>query len=109
MALPPLIGHQALRERLAQAVQNGRLPQVLLLTGAAGIGKQRLALWLAQLVLCEQRSNEPCGTCRTCRLVTGLIHPDVHWLVPIPRPKAPDPDKQVEEAAQSIAQVMEER
>jgi DNA polymerase III subunit delta' len=109
MALHPLIGHRAARERLARAVRNRGLPQVLLLTGAAGIGKQRLALWLAQLVLCEQPSDEPCGACRTCRLVAGLIHPDVHWLVPIPRPKAPDPDKQVEEAAQSIAQVMEER
>jgi DNA polymerase-3 subunit delta' len=109
MALLPLIGHQATRKRLAQAVQNGRLPQVLLLTGPCGVGKQRLALWLAQLVLCDQRGNEPCGTCRACRLVIGLAHPDVHWLVPIPRPKAPDPNKQVEEAEQAIAQVLEER
>jgi DNA polymerase-3 subunit delta' len=109
MALHPLIGHRAARERLARAVRKRGLPQVLLFTGAAGIGKQRLALWLAQLVVCEQQGNEPCGMCRACRLVTGLVHPDVHWLVPIPRPKAPDPDKQVEEAAQAIAQVMEER
>jgi DNA polymerase-3 subunit delta' len=33
----------------------------------------------------------------------------VHWFVPIPRPKASDQDKQVEEAAQAIAQVLEER
>jgi DNA polymerase III subunit delta' len=109
MSLHPLIGHRATRERLARAVRNGRLPQVLLLCGPAGVGKQRLALWLAQLVLCENRGDEPCGACRQCRLVTGLSHSDVHWLVPIPRPKAPDPDKQVEEAAQAIAGAMEER
>jgi DNA polymerase-3 subunit delta' len=33
----------------------------------------------------------------------------VHWLVPIPRPKAGEPDKQIEEAAESLAEVMEER
>jgi DNA polymerase-3 subunit delta' len=33
----------------------------------------------------------------------------VHWVVPIPRPKAADPDKQVEEAAEAIAAVMEDR
>jgi DNA polymerase III subunit delta' len=85
------------------------LPQVLLLTGPAGVGKQRLALWLAQLVFCERPGQEPCGGCRACRLVDSLSHPDLHWFVPIPRPKASDPDKQVEEASQAIAQAMEER
>jgi DNA polymerase-3 subunit delta' len=33
----------------------------------------------------------------------------VHWLVPVPRPKAAEPDKQVDEAALAIAQVMDER
>jgi DNA polymerase-3 subunit delta' len=73
------------------------------------VGKQRLALWLAQLVLCERREDEPCGACRACRLVEGLTHADVHWFVPIPRPKAGDPDKQVDETAETIAAVMEER
>ena len=109
MPLPPLIGHLAARKRLSQAIRRGKLPQVLLLTGPAGVGKQRLALWLAQLAMCEEPSDEPCGGCRACRLVAGLGHPDVHWYVPIPRPKAGDPDKQVDEAGQCIAQVMNER
>lgn len=109
MALPPLAGHRQTRERLARAIRGQALPQVLVLTGPAGVGKQRLALWLAQLLLCEAGTAEPCGRCRPCRLVEGLGHPDVHWFVPIPRPKAADPGKQVEEAAETIAQVMEER
>ncbi|HEX9055423.1 MAG TPA: hypothetical protein VF830_10995, partial [Gemmatimonadales bacterium] len=36
-------------------------------------------------------------------------HPDVHWFVPIARPKATDADKQVEEAAEALAQAMEDR
>jgi DNA polymerase III subunit delta' len=109
MPLHPLIGHLGARRRLAKAAGTGKLPQVLLITGGTGVGKQRLALWLAQLVLCEHRGEEPCGNCRACRLVGTLSHPDVHWFVPIGRPKASDPDKQVEEAAQALAQVMEER
>jgi DNA polymerase III subunit delta' len=109
MTLPPLIGHQPARRRLAQAFRRAKLPQVLLVTGPVGVGKQRLALWLAQLALCERSDLEPCGSCRGCQLVDSLSHPDLHWFVPIGRPKASDPDKQVEEAAQSIAQLMEER
>ena len=105
----PLIGHRQARNRLSQALRRGKLPQVLLLTGPGGVGKQRLALWLAQLAMCERPAEEPCGDCRACRLVGGLSHPDVHWFVPIARPKASDQDKQVEEAAQAIAQVLEER
>jgi DNA polymerase III subunit delta' len=107
--LHPLTGHWETRRRLAHAVKSGRLPQVLLLAGAPGVGKQRLALWLAQLLLCERPAEEPCGACRACRLVGGLAHPDLHWLVPIARPKASEPDKQVEETAQALAGIMEER
>ena len=109
MPLPPIAGHQEARSRLAEAVRSGRLPQVLVISGPAGVGKQRLALWLAQLVLCERRESEPCGQCRPCRLVDGLAFADLHWFVPIPRPKAADPDKAVGEAAEAIAEVMEER
>jgi len=39
----------------------------------------------------------------------GLVHPDLHWLMPVPRPKAAEPDKQVEELAETIGAVIEER
>ncbi|HEU5170325.1 MAG TPA: hypothetical protein VFU46_07300 [Gemmatimonadales bacterium] len=109
MPLHPLVGHASQRRRLAGALRAGRLPQVLLLTGPTGVGKQRLGLWIAQLALCDRPGEEPCGACRPCRLVLGLVHPDVHWFVPVARSKAADADKQVDEAAESLAQVMEER
>jgi DNA polymerase-3 subunit delta' len=109
MPLPPIAGHLEARSRLSEAVRSGRLPQVLVISGPPGVGKQRLALWLSQLVLCERRKSEPCGRCRACRLVDGLAFADLHWFVPIPRPKAADPDKAIGEAAEAIAEVMEER
>lgn len=109
MPLEPLVGHTDQRRQLAAAYRSKRLPQVLLVTGPAGVGKQRFALWLAQLILCERPGLEPCGECRSCRLVRSLSHADVHWFVPILRPKASDPDKQIEETAESLAGVMEER
>lgn len=111
MPLMELVGHQDSRRKLAEAIRTDRLPQVIVLSGPAGIGKQRFALWVAQRLMCSEPGNsiEPCGRCRPCQNVLRLAHPDVHWLVPIPRPKAAEPDKQADEAAEAIAQVLEER
>ncbi len=109
MPLLPLVGHRTLRAKLASAINRGTLPQLLLITGPAGIGKQRLGLWLAQRLFCEQAAEEPCGNCRSCKLVLGLNHSDLHWIIPVPRPKASEADKQVEELQEQLAEVLEER
>lgn len=110
MALPPLFGHETLKNRLAGAIASSRFPQTALLSGPAGVGKQRLALWVAQGLLCEDPSHgAPCGRCNGCTRVQTLTHPDLHWFVPIPRPKAQDPAKQTEEAESLLAEAMTER
>lgn len=109
MSMHPLYGHYEARRRLARAIARGHLPQVILISGDGGVGKQRLGLWLGQLLLCANPGEEPCGECRSCRLIVGLGHPDLHWIIPIPRPKASDADRQVDEAAAALAQAVTER
>lgn len=110
MGIAPIQGHATTRHDFDRAIEAGRLPQVLLLTGPHGIGKQRLALWLAQRLLCsDPASGEPCGTCAACLKVLSLSHPDLHWFIPIVRPKAAEPEKQADEAAQLIEAALEER
>ncbi|MEO5824561.1 MAG: hypothetical protein ABIR59_01600 [Gemmatimonadales bacterium] len=109
MPLAPLVGHLDLRAQFLEAINSGKLPQVVLLTGPTGVGKQRMALWLAQRMVCTGPAGEPCGTCRGCKGVLGLAHPDVHLLVPVARPKAGEPDKQVAEVAEALEAVMAER
>ena len=107
MPLRPLYGHEAVRRRLATSAKAGRLPQALLLEGPEGVGKQRLALWLAQLLLCERGGDEPCNDCRGCKMANSLTHPDLHWLVPLePSKKAADAEKQVEVVAGALADEM---
>lgn len=109
MSDPFIVGHEPIRTNLTLAHQAGRLPQILLITGERGVGKQTLGRWLAALTLCEAAGGAPCGSCRGCRLVAGLSHPDFHWFVPIPRPKASDSDKQVEEVRETLGEVMAAR
>jgi DNA polymerase III subunit delta' len=100
--LVPLTGHDALRDRLALASSQGRLPASLLLHGPSGIGKQRLALWLGALLLCDRPTSAPCGACAQCRLTLSWRHPDLLWFFPRPRLKDSDPS-----AAEILADLAE--
>jgi DNA polymerase-3 subunit delta' len=86
----PLHGHAALRRRLDDAIQRDSLPGSLLLHGPLGVGKQRLALWLGQRLLCTGPEPRPCGSCQHCRYALAGVHPDLHWYFPRPRLKDGD-------------------
>lgn len=92
--LVPLFGHDALRRRLADSAARSALPASLLIEGRRGIGKQRLALWLGQLLLCTGEGQRPCGKCASCRYSAELVHPDLRWFFPRPRLSSTDPTAQ---------------
>jgi len=106
--LHPLLGHDELKDRLATALKAGTLPPALLLVGPRGVGKQRLGLWLAQAIVCENGPGAPCEHCQSCRMAGSLGHPDIHWFFPIPRPKG-DESKQVEEAEETLGSIIAAR
>ncbi|HVS61527.1 MAG TPA: hypothetical protein VHE82_12620, partial [Gemmatimonadaceae bacterium] len=68
MPIIDLYGHEILRGRFSESVRAGTLPSSLLFQGPRGVGKQRLALWLAERLLCTAE-EAPCGTCTACRYV----------------------------------------
>src|SRR5207247_11454528 len=109
-------GEAGVRPRAAGAIADGRWPQALRFEGPPGVGKERLALWLAQAMVCEGTGNrkagkgEPCGKCQQCKLVLNLSHPDVHWFVPLElAKKGGDADKQVELVEEALGEEMAAR
>jgi DNA polymerase-3 subunit delta' len=107
-----LYGHEQLRKRLADSLRAGTLPSSLLFQGPRGVGKQRLALWLAQRLFCAESGEETslaggCGSCTSCRYVAALTHPDLHWIFPRPRLKDSDPD--LEQVRDDYAEATSER
>jgi DNA polymerase-3 subunit delta' len=86
----PLFGHERLRARLASSADAGRLPSAMAFIGPRGIGKQRLALWLGQRLLCTAPAGKPCGKCQACGWAEALTHPDLTWVFPRPRLKDSD-------------------
>ena len=67
-----------------QRRQAGRLPHAIMISGAEGIGKQRLALAMANRLLCvDPHSLYACGRCKGCQLLASGHHRDLYTLSPI--------------------------
>jgi len=80
----PLPWHAAIVRQVESAWTRDRLPHALLLHGHAGLGKRRLAEWIARGLLCEQSRDhlEACGRCTGCRLAAASSHPDLSITTP---------------------------
>ncbi|MEQ9463890.1 MAG: DNA polymerase III subunit delta' [Haliea sp.] len=79
----PLPWQTAAWNQLQGQLQSAQLPHALLLAGPADIGKARLALALARLLLCHQpEAGHNCGNCPACRYSQSGSHGDFRWLQP---------------------------
>lgn len=88
MLFKDIIGQEAVKTRLRNAVKEGRIPHAMLFTGQSGVGKLPLALALAQYIACPNRTDEDsCGSCPACLQYSSMQHPDLHFAFPIVKPE----------------------
>ena len=74
-----LVGQDAVRSFLLNALEGGRLGHAYLFLGAPGSGKLEAAHALAQGAVC---AHGGCGACDDCARAARRTHPDVHVLRP---------------------------
>lgn len=80
---PRTFGQEEAKERLRQALDRGRFPHALLVHGEAGLGQHALLLDLAQILVCEDDANRPCGACSSCRAFAAQSLGNVLYLMPL--------------------------
>jgi DNA polymerase-3 subunit delta' len=73
-----------IRKKIEREIDQDRLAPSLIFHGLPGVGKERMAFFLAQSILCLENGNGACGECAACRKIDKLLHPDVQWLFPRP-------------------------
>jgi len=75
---------QAIWRHLTAYIQQQRIPQALLLVGAAGLGKRHLAELYAGALLCQapQAAGVACGSCVACQLYHAQTHADYMLIEP---------------------------
>ncbi len=95
MRFADVIGHDDLKKRLIQSVQESRVPHAQLFLGPEGSGKLPLALAYAQYINCTNRSEtDSCGECPSCKKFMTLTHPDLHFVFPTATNKTVKQDPQ---------------
>lgn len=99
---PHVVGQQALRSALAEAVRTGRAAHAYLFSGPRGVGKAAVAFEMAQRLLCERAGAAPCGACEHCRLIRELRHPDLHVIFPLPARKSGGSDEDESDFSEQI-------
>lgn len=61
---------------IRSAIRRDRLSHAYLLCGERGVGKRTAGKFMAAQILCECGSGDPCGICKSCRMISNSAHPD---------------------------------
>jgi len=77
-----MLGHEWAVEMLQQHAARGDVRHAYLFCGPTGLGRRTLALRLAQALNCTKpiAAGIPCGTCRDCKQIEAMQHPDMNVI-----------------------------
>ena len=92
MRFADVIGNAEVARTLANMADSGRVAHAMLMYENEGCGALALALAYVQYLNCSNPSGgDSCGECPSCRQMSKLIHPDVHFVFPVNKgPKTSD-------------------
>lgn len=78
-ALAPWL--KACHQQVQVLKKTKRLSHALLITGADGVGQEKLAREMVKDLMCEKNDQgAACGACHSCELMRGESHPDYYVL-----------------------------
>jgi DNA polymerase III subunit delta' len=77
-----MLGHEWAVEMLQQHAARGDVRHAYLFCGPPGLGRRTLALRLAQALNCTNpvAAGVPCGSCRDCKQIEAMQHPDMNVI-----------------------------
>src|SRR5512133_3069442 len=77
-----MLGHECAVDMLHQHAARGDVRHAYLFCGPPGLGRRTLALRLAQALNCTKpiAAGIPCGTCRDCKQIAAMQHPDMNVI-----------------------------
>lgn len=75
-----IVGQEQIREHLQNAIKTDKVSHAYIIHGELGAGKEFIARIFAAVLQCEEKGEEPCGVCRSCKQAESKNHPDIIWV-----------------------------
>lgn len=75
-------GNEHIIKSMRRAVKNKMVSHAYIISGAEGSGKKLIASSFAKTLLCDERADEPCCKCVSCRTFDGGNNPDMIYVYP---------------------------
>lgn len=89
MQFANIAGQKNIKERLLTMYRENRIGHAVLFSEDEGFGALPLSIAFAQYINCNFRTaHDSCGSCPTCNKFNKLIHPDLHFAMPVNSNKA---------------------
>lgn len=99
MRFADIPGNDILKKTMVAMADSGMVGHAMLLYENEGCGALPLALAYVQYLNCRNRHDgDSCGECQSCRQMTGLVHPDTHFVFPVNSSRKVDVQKPVSES-----------
>src|SRR5687768_418152 len=84
MLFREIAGQEEIKERLIQTVKENRVSHAQLFITREGAGGLPMAMAYAQYLACENPGHsDSCNECSSCIKANKLVHPDIHYVVPV--------------------------
>ena len=94
MQFANIAGQKNIKERLLTMFSENRIGHAVLFSEEEGYGALPLAIAFAQYINCNFRTGQDsCGSCPSCNKFNKLIHPDLHFAMPVNSTKTISSDK----------------
>lgn len=85
MRFADIIGQDDVKRHLIGTVKENRISHAQMFLGREGFGSLPLAIAYAQYINCQHRTDsDSCGECPSCRQISQLAFPDLHFVFPVP-------------------------
>ncbi len=85
MRFADIIGQDDVKQHLIGTVKENRISHAQMFLGREGFGSLPLAIAYAQDINCQHRTDsDSCGECPSCRQISQLAFPDLHFVFPVP-------------------------
>ena len=85
MRFADIIGQDDIKRHLIGTVKENRISHAQMFLGREGYGTLPLAIAYAQYINCQHRTDtDSCGECPSCRQISNLAFPDLHFAFPVP-------------------------